>query len=104
MRHKMMCVTKKQKIYAGGLCILLLAAALYFYMGLGKDKAQNVRRDIPVVQIQEVVRADMGRHVVLSGQTVADASINLAPKYNGRITEVYANLGDWVEEIGRAHV
>ena len=98
MRHKMMCVTKKQKIYAGGLCILLLAAALYFYMGLGKDKAQNVRRDIPVVQIQEVVRADMGRHVVLSGQTVADASINLAPKYNGRITEVYANLGDWVEE------
>ncbi len=98
MRHKMMCVTKKQKIYAGGLCILLLAATLYFYMGLGKDKAQNVRRDIPVVQIQEVVRADMGRHVVLSGQTVADASINLAPKYNGRITEVYANLGDWVEE------
>jgi RND family efflux transporter MFP subunit len=40
----------------------------------------------------------MGRHIVLSGQTVADASISLAPKYNGRITAVYADLGDWVEE------
>ena len=83
---------------AGGIVLILLAIALYFYMGMGKDNMQKVRRNSPVVEVQEVVRADMGRHIVLSGQTVADASISLAPKYNGRITAVYADLGDWVEE------
>lgn len=83
---------------AGGIALILLAIALYVYMGMGKDSMQKVRRNSPVVEVQEVVRADMGRHIVLSGQTVADASISLAPKYNGRITAVYADLGDWVEE------
>lgn len=98
MRHKFTFTTKRQKLAAGGICLFFLAAALYFYMGLGRDTAQKVRRNRPVVEVQEVVRADMGRHIVLSGQTIADASISLAPKYNGRITAVYADLGDWVEE------
>ena len=98
MRHNFTVTTKRQKFTAGGLALLLLAIALYFYMGMGKDNMQKVRRNRPVVEVQEVVRADMGRHIVLSGQTVADASISLAPKYNGRITAVYADLGDWVEE------
>ena len=91
-------MTRKQKLTALGSCFLLLAVAFYFYMGSGKDENQGVRRSVPEVQVQEVVRADMQRHIVLSGQTVADARINLAPKYSGRIVEVYADLGDWVEE------
>ncbi len=98
MRHNFTVTTKRQKLVAGGIALILLAIALYVYMGLGKDSMQKVRRNRPVVEVQEVVRADMGRHIVLSGQTVADASISLAPKYNGRITAVYADLGDWVEE------
>lgn len=98
MRHNFTAMTKRQKMTAGGLCLLFLILALYFYIGAGKDKGPGVRRNIPEVQVQEVQRADMQRHIVLSGQTVADASINLAPKYNGRIAEVYVNLGDWVEE------
>ena len=98
MRHNFTVTTKRQKLVAGGIALLLLAIALYVYMGMGKDNMQKVRRNRPVVEVQEVVRADMGRHIVLSGQTVADASISLAPKYNGRITAVYVELGDWVEE------
>lgn len=98
MRHKFTAMTRRQKMTAGGICLLLLVIALYFYIGAGKDKGPGVRRNIPEVQVQEVVRADMQRHIVLSGQTVADASINLAPKYSGRIAEVYVNLGDYVEE------
>lgn len=98
MRHNFTVTTKRQKLVAGGIALILLAIALYVYMGMGKDTMQKVRRNRPVVEVQEVVRADMGRHIVLSGQTVADASISLAPKYNGRITAVYADLGDWVEE------
>ena len=98
MRHNFTVTTKRQKLVAGGIALILLAIALYVYMGMGKDSMQKVRRNSPVVEVQEVVRADMGRHIVLSGQTVADASISLAPKYNGRITAVYVELGDWVEE------
>ena len=98
MHHQFISMTKRQKWAAGGICFLLLAAALYFYMGLEKENVRKVRRNMPAVQVQEVVRADMGRHIILSGQTVADASINLAPKYSGRIAAVYADLGDWVEE------
>lgn len=98
MRHNFTAMTRRQKLMAGGICLLLLVIALYFYIGAGKDRGPGVRRNIPEVQVQEVQRADMQRHIVLSGQTVADASINLAPKYSGRIAEVYVNLGDWVEE------
>ena len=98
MRHKFNLMNRKQKIIAGGICLLMLTVALYVYLGAGQKNQQNVRRDVPVVQVQEVVRSDMGRHIVLSGQTIADASVSLAPKYNGRIAAVYADLGDWVEE------
>ena len=37
------------------------------------------------------------RHIALSGQTVADANIALAPKYTGRITQVCVSLGDEVK-------
>ena len=98
MRHKFTNMTRKNMLIAGSVCLLLLAAAFYFYMGTGQDTARRVRRDMPEVKVQEVTRQDMQRHIVLSGQTVADASINLSPKYNGRITAVYADLGDQVEE------
>ena len=98
MRHKFSGTTRRQKWIAGGICFLLLAAALFFYIGAGKEKAQDIKHNHPVVQVQTIMRADMERHIILSGQTMADASINLAPKYNGRIAAVYADLGDWVEE------
>ena len=98
MRHKFNLMSRKQKITAGGICLLMLAMALYAYLGAGQKNQQDVRHNVPVVEVQEVVRSDMGRHIVLSGQTVADASVCLAPKYNGRITAVYVDLGDWVEE------
>ncbi len=98
MRHKFTSMTIRQKLLAGGICLCLLAVAFYFYMGAGKDNGQRVSRSTPEVKVMEVERRDMMRHIVLSGQTVADASINLAPKYSGRITAIYADLGDVVEE------
>ena len=96
--HRFAAMTRRQKLTVGGICLILLAVAFYFYMGAGKSSQQGQRRNLPAVKVQTVERQDMLRHIVLSGQTVANASINLAPKYNGRITAVYANLGDQVEE------
>jgi hypothetical protein len=60
MRHNFTVTTKRQKLTAGGIALILLAIALYVYMGIGKDNMQKVRRNSPVVEVQEVVRADMG--------------------------------------------
>ena len=80
------------------LAALLAALAVYAYLHQGGEKKPIGREHKPVVKTMVLQRSDLSRHILLSGQTVADASINLAPKYNGRIAEVYVNLGDWVEE------
>jgi multidrug resistance efflux pump len=84
-------------IIAGGICLVLLAAALYLYFGHQKDVKKNVRQGRPLVKVQTIVRQDMMRHIALSGQTVADANIALAPKYTGRIMQVCVSLGDEVK-------
>ena len=86
---------RKTKLLAGLVCGILLFAALSSY--LHRDTApQGVRQSRPLVRVAQVHRADMMRHINLSGQTVAEADIALAPKYTGRVAEVYVRLGDWV--------
>ena len=85
MRHKFQDMNRKQQLIAAAACLVVLAVALYFYFGN------------PLVKVQTVVRQDMMRHIALSGQTVADANIPLAPKYTGRITAVNVKLGDVVK-------
>ena len=84
-----------------GLIVLALGAvfalALYMYFGHGRDEQPRSVMQKPLVQVMELSRRDMMRHVVLSGQTVAAADIALAPKYSGRIAEVRVELGDRVE-------
>ena len=82
---------------AGAVCLVLLALALRLYMGGGSQEKKKVAHGRPLVKVVTVTRADMMRHIDLSGQTVADANIPLAPKYTGRVTEVRAKLGDAVE-------
>ena len=88
----------RRKLGACGIAAcLLLALAGYFYFGqqgaVSKDKAAKGK---PLVNIYTVHQADMMRHIALSGQTLADANIALAPKYTGRITAVMVHLGDHV--------
>ncbi len=96
MRHSIHNLSRKQFRIAGAVVVVLLLAALYVYMGQGRKLAQNIRHDKPLVQVMRIDRQDMMRHIALSGQTVADANIALAPKYTGRIVAVYADLGDHV--------
>lgn len=81
----------------GGICGVLLCAALFFYFGGSRGEKAVAPPGHPVVKVHMVQRADMMRRIVLSGQTVADAEIALAPKYTGRIAAVYAELGDRVQ-------
>lgn len=100
MRHRLGPIgqmNRKQVAVAGAVCLVLLALALRLYMGGGSEE-KKVAHGRPLVKVVTVARADMMRHIALSGQTVADADIPLAPKYTGRITEVRAKLGDTVQK------
>ena len=88
---------RKRLAVVGAVCFVLLALALRAYMGGGSEEKKKVAHGRPLVKVVTVARADMMRHIALSGQTVADADIPLAPKYTGRITEVRAKLGDEVQ-------
>ena len=80
--------------------LLVLLAAVCFYMFFRQDSSlgkKGVREHKPVVEVMTLQRADMSRHILLSGQTVAEADISLAPKYTGRVAEVLVDLGDYVE-------
>ncbi|MBQ1915246.1 MAG: efflux RND transporter periplasmic adaptor subunit [Selenomonadaceae bacterium] len=96
MRHDWKQMNYKKAAIAASICAVLLVAALYFYFSGGKSLKPEIAQGKPLVHVQRVVRADMMRHVSLSGQTVAEANISLAPKYTGRIVAVNAELGDEV--------
>ncbi len=52
----------------------------------------------PEVVVYTVQRQDMMRRISLYGETVAEANIDIAPKYTGRISEVCVSLGEVVKE------
>ncbi len=97
MRHKFQEMSRKKQLIALVSCMVVLAVALYFYFGNDRNMKKGGRHGNPLVKVQKVVRQDMMRHIALSGQTVADANIPLAPKYTGRITAVNVKLGDTVK-------
>jgi multidrug efflux pump subunit AcrA (membrane-fusion protein) len=96
-RYNFQQLSRRQQLVAVSMVLLFLAAALYFYFGNARNTEKKVRHGNPLVKVEQVVRRDMMRHIVLSGQTVADANVALAPKYTGRVAEVCVNLGDEVK-------
>ena len=88
---------KRRKFMIAGLAVVLLLALVPFLGFHGGKKTQpEISKRAPLVHVQRVRRADMMRHVILSGQTVAEATVDLAPRYTGRIVAVNAELGDKV--------
>lgn len=99
MRHSADNLNKPSMKIAAVICVLIIAVVCYFVFFKKNNELGGPRAaSEPVVEVMQVEKRDMMRHVVLSGKTVADANIALAPKYNGRVVEVNANLGDFVHE------
>ncbi len=88
---------KHRKVMIVGVAVVLLLAMVPFFgFHGGKTRPPDISKQAPLVHVQQVKRADMMRHVILSGQTVAEATVDLAPRYTGRIVAVNADLGDEV--------
>ena len=91
-------IDRRKAVVASVACLAVLALALYGFLGKSANQKVKTGGGKPLVKVVTVTRADMMRHIDLSGQTVADANIPLAPKYTGRVTEVRAKLGDTVQK------
>lgn len=96
MRHDFSRLNKKAYIGVIGVCACLISLILYFSQN---SSEQQQRASIkPEVRVQEIERRAMYKRIVLSGQTVARAKVDIAPKYSGRIVEVLVELGDQVKQ------
>lgn len=82
---------------AGIICLVFLVA-LIGYRVFNNQKKGRPPMEAPKVAVYELKAGAMQRHISLSGQTVADAAIALAPKYAGKVTAVNVQLGDRVQE------
>ena len=88
--------TKRAKIIIWSTVIILLLMGVYFYTHRNQG---GVKRGTsrPAVTVQTMERKDMMKRIILSGETVPKASVDISPKYSGRIAQVNVDLGDKVE-------
>lgn len=77
------------------LFVLLGGIYAYTHRQSGGKKAAPLR---PAVQVETMARQDMMKRVILSGETVPKASVDISPKYAGRIAAVYVDLGSVVHQ------
>ena len=89
--------TKRAKVilWLSVLMILLIAIYAYTHRSAGGARKVSAR---PLVKVERRERKDMMKRVVLSGETVPKASVDISPKYAGRLEKVYVDLGDRVEK------
>lgn len=86
---------KRMKPIAICLALLIAMGGIYAYTHR-KTGAGHVAGLKPAVKVETMARQDMRKRVVLSGETVPKATIDISPKYAGRIVSVPVDLGDKV--------
>uniref|UniRef100_UPI004038D391 HlyD family secretion protein n=1 Tax=Dialister succinatiphilus TaxID=487173 RepID=UPI004038D391 len=87
--------SKKTKIIIWTVILVFLLCGIYAYthrsrVSVGKTSAH------PLVKVEKMEKKDMMKRVVLSGETVPWESVDISPKYAGRLEKVYVDLGDKV--------
>lgn len=86
----------KWKIILWIVVLILLFAGIYFYTHRSSNSNKKLSSR-PGVTVETMERKDMMKRVVLSGETVPRASVDISPKYAGRIASINVDLGDHVE-------
>lgn len=76
--------------------LILLFVGIYFYTHRSSNSNKKLSSR-PGVTVETMERKDMMKRVVLSGETVPRASVDISPKYAGRIASINVDLGDHVE-------
>lgn len=90
-------MTRRMKLFLLAAALLLLMGGVYAYTHRDTSGGRAAAM-APQVAVERLVRRDMEKRVVLSGETVPKAEVEISPKYAGRIAEVLVDLGDAVAE------
>ena len=100
LKQKYNGLDRRKKCILVGIGCLLCCVIMYVWFGIKTDKGTRPKQrgGAPLVAVYKADRRDMGRRVTLAGQTVSDASIDLIPKYDGRISDVRVDLGTVVKK------
>lgn len=88
---------RKKKYLIWAFAVLFVMFGIYMYTHRRSGPA-NVAPADPVVATEKLALRDMMKRVVLSGETVPKTSVDISPKYAGRIAEVSVDLGDVVQK------
>ena len=87
--------SKRAKTLLWIFILILMLAGIYAYTHRSQSSAGKVSAH-PLVKVEKMERKDMMKRVVLSGETVPKESVDISPKYAGRLDKVYVDLGDKV--------
>lgn len=100
LKEKYRGLDRRKKCIVAGVGCLLCCVLMYVWFGIKTDKGVRPKQQggAPLVAVYKADRRDMNRRVTLAGQTIADASIDLIPKYDGRISEVLVDFGSVVKK------
>jgi HlyD family secretion protein len=93
--------TKSRKLAVVGITVLLIVG-IFIAFQLRKNSAggqpSTNRQMTTSVDVVAVTRTDLIKRISLTGQTVPEAQIDIAAKYQGKVVAVYADLGQNVSE------
>ena len=85
-KEKILTLIKKPKIYISGIIVIIILASLFF-VNNNKNKTQ---------EIITVKRSDIVQTVSVSGKTKSASSADLAFEKSGKVSYIFANIGDKV--------
>ena len=91
-------IHEKRFKYIAWLVILVLAMIgtyCYTHRDNGGKKPEALR---PTVEVTTMKKQDMMKRVILSGETVPKASVDISPKYAGLIASISVDLGSQVHQ------
>ena len=91
-------IHEKRFKYIAWMVILFLAMVgiyCYTHRDNGGKKPDALR---PSVEVTTMKKQDMMKRVILSGETVPKASVDISPKYAGRIASISVDLGSQVHQ------
>lgn len=96
IRQRFMSSRGKFKAIIAVVIIAAVGLAVHNYHSKSAAGGQKTGNLKPVIDVVTVSRQDMRKKIELTGQTVAEAQVDIAAKYAGKITQVNVNLGDYV--------
>lgn len=89
--------SRQGRVWLIGLIFVLICTAIYIHSHKQSTVKVNTPTTAAQVKAYTVVRQDMEKRLTMSGETVPNIKVDIAPKYTGRITDVRVQLGDVVK-------